>query len=52
MPGPLLPACNLHVFKNHLKEICLRNREDVFSPAFSEIDDAMRAGQENELSGL
>ena len=51
MAGPLLLACGLHDFKNRLREVCF-NREDIFSPAFSEIDDAIRADQEDEILGL
>ena len=49
--GPLVPVCYLHVFlKTHLREMCLI--EDIFSLAFSEMDDAIRARQENEILAL
>lgn len=49
--GPLVPVCNLHVFlKPHLREMCLI--EDIFSLAFPEMDDAIRARQENEILAL
>ena len=49
--GPLVPVCNLHVFlKPHLREMCLI--EDIFSLAFPEMDDAIRARHENEILAL